>query len=46
MVIILEMLQRMSILDERAQELGVRLTPFQLDQFEVYFKELADWNNE
>jgi len=34
----------MSILDERAQELGIRLTPLQLDQFEVYFKELADWN--
>jgi 16S rRNA (guanine527-N7)-methyltransferase len=34
----------MSILDEGAQELGIRLTPLQLDQFEIYFKELADWN--
>jgi 16S rRNA (guanine527-N7)-methyltransferase len=34
----------MNILDEGAQELGIRLTPLQLDQFEIYFKELADWN--
>jgi 16S rRNA (guanine527-N7)-methyltransferase len=34
----------MSILNEGAQELGILLTPLQLDQFEIYFKELADWN--
>jgi len=34
----------MNILDEGAQELGIWLTPLQLDQFEIYFKELADWN--
>jgi len=34
----------MSTLDERAQELAIRLTPLQLDQFEIYLKELAHWN--
>ena len=34
----------MNILAVGAKELGIRLTPFQLDQFEAYFKELADWN--
>ena len=38
------MRRRMSILDEGAQELGVPLTPMQLDQFETYFGELVDWN--
>jgi 16S rRNA (guanine527-N7)-methyltransferase len=36
--------QRMNILDEGAKELGIHLTPLQLDQFEAYFRELADWN--
>ena len=34
----------MNILAEGAKELGIRLTPPQLDQFESYFRELADWN--
>ena len=34
----------MEILDESANELGIQLTPLQLDQFEIYFRELADWN--
>ena len=36
--------QRMNILAEGAKELGIRLTPLQLDQFESYFRELAEWN--
>ena len=34
----------MDILSESAKELGIRLTTLQLDQFETYFRELADWN--
>ena len=34
----------MEILNEGAKELGIRLTSLQLDQFETYFRELADWN--
>ncbi|HIB12079.1 MAG TPA: 16S rRNA (guanine(527)-N(7))-methyltransferase RsmG, partial [Dehalococcoidia bacterium] len=34
----------MEILSEGAKELGIRLTSLQLDQFETYFGELADWN--
>lgn len=34
----------MDILAEGAKEIGVSLAPPQLDQFEAYFRELADWN--
>ena len=34
----------MDILAQGARELGLALTPHQLDQFEVYYRELADWN--
>ena len=34
----------MEILSEGAKELGIRLTSHQLDQFETYHGELADWN--
>ena len=34
----------MHILGQGAVELGVLLSPLQLDQFEIYFRELADWN--
>ena len=36
--------ERMEILAKGARELGLELTPHQLDQFEVYYRELADWN--
>lgn len=36
--------ERMEILAQGARELGIDLTPHQLDQFEVYYRELADWN--
>jgi 16S rRNA (guanine527-N7)-methyltransferase len=34
----------MEILARGAAELGLQLTDHQLDQFEVYYRELADWN--
>ena len=34
----------MAILALGAAELGLHLTDHQLDQFEVYYRELADWN--
>ena len=34
----------MEILGESAKQLGIQLTSLQLDQFETYFQELADWN--
>lgn len=34
----------MEKLSEGGQELGIRLTLLQIEQFEIYFKELADWN--
>ncbi len=36
--------ERMELLKSGATELGVTLTDHQLDQFETYFKELAEWN--
>lgn len=36
--------QRMEILARGAVELGLHLTDQQLDQFEVYYRELVDWN--
>lgn len=36
--------ERMEILAQGARELGINLTLHQLDQFEVYYRELADWN--
>jgi 16S rRNA (guanine527-N7)-methyltransferase len=27
-----------------AQKLGIKLTPWQLEQFEIYYRELIDWN--
>jgi 16S rRNA (guanine527-N7)-methyltransferase len=38
------MLERMEKLAQGARELGLDLTLQQLDQFEVYYRELADWN--
>ena len=35
---------RMEKLARGASELGIALTPHQLDQFEVYYRELAHWN--
>ena len=34
----------MKVLATNAAELGIALTSHQLDQFEVYFRELVDWN--
>ena len=34
----------MEILARGAQDLGLELTPHQLDLFEAYYRELADWN--
>ncbi|MEC8855821.1 MAG: 16S rRNA (guanine(527)-N(7))-methyltransferase RsmG [Chloroflexota bacterium] len=38
------MLERMGLLKTGASQLGVALSDEQLEQFEVYFHELADWN--
>ena len=38
------MSQPMELLVRGASELGLRLTAQQLEQFETYYKELADWN--
>ena len=38
------MFQRMEILARGARDLGMELTPHQLDLFEAYYRELADWN--
>lgn len=35
---------RMDLLDQGARELGIEMTGHQLDLFEVYYQELADWN--
>lgn len=34
----------MELLERGASELGLRLTVGQLEQFQVYYRELADWN--
>ena len=34
----------MEILKSGAQKLGLRLTPAQLEQFNIYYQELVDWN--
>ena len=34
----------MELLERGASELGLRLTAGQLEQFQVYYRELADWN--
>ena len=34
----------MPILVEHAREFGIELTPAQLDAFEVYYRELVEWN--
>ena len=34
----------MELLDRGASELDLELTPQQLEQFEIYYRELADWN--
>ncbi|MCH8351364.1 MAG: 16S rRNA (guanine(527)-N(7))-methyltransferase RsmG [Chloroflexi bacterium] len=34
----------MEILAQSSQELGIFLTPMQLEQFQVYHEELAEWN--
>ena len=36
--------EKMELLRAGAAQLGVTLSSEQLDQFEVYFHELADWN--
>lgn len=38
------MLKRMEILARGSGELGIYLSGHQLDQFETYYRELADWN--
>ena len=38
------MTDRMKLLARGAPELGIELSSEQLDQFEVYYRELADWN--
>ena len=38
------MTMRMDLLAQGARELGIELTDHQLDLFEVYYRELADWN--
>jgi 16S rRNA (guanine527-N7)-methyltransferase len=38
------MAERMEILARDARELGIELSSHQLDQFEVYYQELASWN--
>ncbi len=38
------MKKRMETLANGVQELGIALSDAQLDQFEVYYRELADWN--
>ena len=38
------MTDRMEILARCAPELGIELNGEQLEQFEVYYRELADWN--
>ena len=38
------MTEPMALLARGAVELGVELSPRQLDQFETYYRELADWN--
>ena len=38
------MSHEMELLDLGAAELGLGLTPQQLEQFETYYRELADWN--
>ncbi len=38
------MTDRMELLARSAPELGVELSAAQLEQFEVYYRELADWN--
>ena len=38
------MTEPMAILARGAIELGVELSPRQLEQFETYYRELADWN--
>ena len=35
----------MDILKSGAQKLGIELTSTQLEQFEVYYRELIDWNH-
>ena len=37
--------QPMGLLANGASELGLRLSPAQLDQFELYYRELAEWNH-
>jgi 16S rRNA (guanine527-N7)-methyltransferase len=34
----------MEILNSGAEKLGLHLSPHQLEQFEIYYKELIDWN--
>ena len=36
--------ERMELLKAGAYQLGIPVSDEQLDQFEVYFNELADWN--
>ncbi len=36
----------MALLAEGAAQMGIQLTPRQLEQFEVYCRELADWNRQ
>ena len=38
------MCYEMDLLDRGASELGLGLTPPQLEQFQTYYRELADWN--
>ena len=38
------MAEGMEILAQSSQELGIFLTPKQLEQFQVYHEELAEWN--
>ncbi len=38
------MTQRMKLLAEGARELGINLSPGQLEQFELYYRELNEWN--
>ena len=34
----------MDLLAKGASELGLRLSPAQLEQFDLYYREMADWN--
>ena len=36
--------QPMDLLAKGASELGLRLSPAQLEQFDLYYREMADWN--